>query len=250
MKSSQLLLAAKRVVKLLYWRTEEMFSSKWPLYVFGDSHAGYFRFGNTRDALVRVIQITGATAYGLTCDDSVSGAKRTIARLLRRIDRRSVVLFQFGEVDCAFSVWKRVQKNGSTPDQEVHEACQHYLAFLREVRELGFSEILVATVPPPTVSGWGGWQGAAVAAFRQQIDATLSQRTECARTFNQLLRSRSSSGGYRFIDVEADYLDQQSGVVRNELVVANDLHLNWRKARLINLTALARMGMPIHRRES
>jgi hypothetical protein len=233
----------KRVVKHDLWKMEEFFSNKTPVYIIGDSHAGYFRFDGAVNVLVRMMQIPGATAYGLVNENSISNSRKTIKRLLQKIDRRSVLVFQFGEVDCAFSIWKRVLANGTSPIDEVNEACESYLSFIKEVKELGFATILVATVPPPTVYDWGGWHGSPMAAFRQQIEATIHERTECARMFNHVLRSLANTGLYRFIDVESCYLDKETGLVKTELRMENDLHLNWTKAREINYNELKKMGV-------
>lgn len=235
--------SAKREMKRVYWSIEESLSDKTPIYIIGDSHAGYFLFKGVRSALVRVVQLPGATAYGLVEDKSTSGARRAINKLLRTVGRGSIVVLQFGEVDCAFSVWKRAHKNGTSPAEEVHEACKNYLSFIGELKQFGIGTVLVGTVPPPTVSDWKRWHGSPIAAFRQQIEATLEERTECTKIFNRILRSSANTGLFRFIDVESDYIDGITGLVKGELVIQDDLHLNWVRAREINLGALAKMGV-------
>lgn len=235
--------SAKRALKRVYWKIEESLSDKTPIYIIGDSHAGYFLFKDVSNALVRVLQLPGATAYGLVNDNSASGSRRAINKLLRNVGRRSIVVLQFGEVDCAFSIWTRAHKNCTSPFEEVHEACKNYLSFIGELKKCGIGTILVGTVPPPTVSDWKRWNGSPIAVFRQQIEASLEERTRCTKLFNQILRSSSNKGLYRFIDVESDYIDEITGLVKGELIIQDDLHLNWAKAREINLDALAKMGV-------
>jgi hypothetical protein len=191
---------------------------------------------------IRVFNVTGATAAGLTNPASKTRALPAFRFLLARLKREQTVLLTLGEVDVGFVIPMRCQRDGTAVRTHVGQAVGSYLNFVDEVRALGFQRILLATVPPPTIDDWSQWPGP-IGHLRKQVTASLAQRSAMAQLFNEMIRHQAPDHGCKMLDVENSFVDDH-GLVRPQLISPRpgDLHLANEAASSIYRQALLEAG--------
>lgn len=186
------------------------------LHCLGDSHAYVFEHVRERKMLqtteLIVTRVGGATAFGLANPNSATNALSVFRAALEAVPTTEPALFLVGEVDAGFLVWLRSQQRGTSVEAELAESLDRYARFVDEVRHTG-REVIVATVPLPTVLDYSTWAGLANA--RREVRATLEERTAATRRYNEGLRRWAAARGVRLLDTEADLLDERTGLVRD-----------------------------------
>jgi hypothetical protein len=186
------------------------------LWCFGDSHTWVFehveRTGILAATRLRVTRVGGATAFGLANPNSVTNALAVFTRELAAVPADDPVLFCLGEVDAGFLVWLRAQKRGTAVDDELADSLARYTRFL-DVVAAAHRDLVVATVPLPTVRDYACWAGPANA--RRAVRASIAERTAATRRYNEGLRAWARRRGARVLDTEADLLDPATGLVRD-----------------------------------
>ena len=246
--NEQVKIYAKLALTTLRWKCQDITHRSYKIInVLGDSHTRYFLFLQNsyplRSTYLRVFNITGATASGLSNPHSKTRAAMAFGFLLRRLDSSQSLLMQLGEVDCGFAIWIRATKYGTRAEDELERAFDHYMNSVTKARALGFDKIFIATVSPPTIEDWGLWRGP-IGHMRRQVAAGMVERSQLTRLFNQLLREGAAEFGYNFLDVEGLFTDLQTSLVRPELFSERpgDLHLSNEKAAKIFREALLVAG--------
>jgi len=215
------------------------------LTIVGDSHTRYFcymaKHHPLEHTMLRVFNVTGATASGLANPNSKTRAVWAFKTLLRRVPDKENLLIQLGEVDCGFVIWMRAAN--------LPEACQHadavlerYLEFVQWTKKSGFQNIYLSTVSPPTISDWSGWRGP-VAHMRRQVTAGIEDRAALTCYFNSRLRMFSGDD-YKFLDVEDGWADQ-NGYTLEPFVceTPGDLHLANAPSSEILREGLVKLGL-------
>jgi len=245
LSNEQLKIYVKLVLTILRWKWQDGVThrSYRIVNVLGDSHTRYFRFLQNhyplKSTYLRVFNVTGATASGLSNPHSKTRAAMAFGVLLRYLNKRQSLLIQLGEVDCGFAIWIRAAKKGTRAEDELKRAFDNYMASVRMAMDLGFKKVFIATVSPPTIEDWNVWRGP-IGHLRRQVAADIMGRSQLTRLFNQLLREGAETVGYTFLDVETLFTDPETSLVRPELFSdrPGDLHLNNHEAAKIFRKAL------------
>jgi hypothetical protein len=201
-----------------------------PLVFLGDSHARYFeraaeqgRFGARR---WRLCAVNGATAVGLRNPNAKTNAVEIFRRQVSRVRRDAVIVFQLGEVDCGFVMWYRAQKYRDTVDDQLDASIAAYFAFVDEMRARGYVNFVITGATVPTIKDGQDW--GIVANARREVTATLRERTNLTRRYNQRLEENAAARGLPFIDIWDETVDPATGLVRPFIIHPNpvDHHLN------------------------
>lgn len=183
----------------------------------GDSHVNVFarvnRAGCVPRMYLRGTVVQGATALGLANSKSRTNALEIYSEWLAKAPRRHVLLFLLGEVDVGYLVWKKSEKDGTTPRAVMEEALRRYAAFLSGYHDKGYRIVLV-TVPLPAVRD--GEVGGAMEALRPGLRAGQRERTTVTLEYNQALRDWARQHGAYLLDLDADLLDPATGLLREE----------------------------------
>ena len=186
--------------------------------VLGDSHARVFAEVGHRRALPRTwIDVTvasGATSIGLGNPDSKSDASRRFRSALKApvpVTRRTLVWL--GEIDCGSLIWV-LAENRSTPiSVQLERSLQSYQAFLTALVREGRPVALVSVVPP-TIADYTQWDG--LEGARNQVTATLEERTELTRTYNLRMREWADREGCGYLDLDPWLLDPSTGLLAEQ----------------------------------
>lgn len=216
------------------------------LHCFGDSHALAFRVvGRDRRLLPStwfdVVAIPGATASGLANPNSRTNALATYLRCLARLDHDSRLLFLLGEVDCGFLLWLKAGDSKLQLANEFESCIGRYTSFLEGVLDQGFRNVIVATVPLPTIvdyNTWAGLQGA-----RSLIAASIHDRTALTRLFNQRIREWCGQHNCMVLDYEDRITDPATGLVRSDLLDSKALDHHLQAAKFSDILASELRGL-------
>ena len=185
---------------------------------FGDSHVSVFdivaRFHLAR-TWCDVNDAGGATALGLANEASRSGAARMFRSRIARLPRHRTLLFMIGEIDCGYLLWLRAEGGMEPIEVGLQRSLDNYTGFLAEVRSGGRRRLIVSLVQLPAVVDYAAGQG--VPHNRAPIAATLAERTDLTREFNERLRRWALRNGCGLLDFETDTTDPSTGLVRPEL---------------------------------
>ena len=190
------------------------------LYCLGDSHVKMFQRLETGKCFERLVLrctiVGGATALGLVNPNSKTDALKRFRQELGYVSTRDHLLFLLGEVDCGFVIWYRANKYNMPVEAQFERSLANYQSYLLSVADQGYRNIIVCSVPLPTIVDGQTW--GEVADARKEVAATLAQRTELTLRYNARMRHFCGQEGLALLDFEQDILDQESGVVRRRFL--------------------------------
>ncbi len=216
------------------------------LHCIGDSHTMVFEnIAHShcwRNTEFRYCIVQGATATGLANPNSQTQAYPIFHKYLEEVHVADHLLFCLGEVDCGFVIWYRAQKYGESVTILTEQAVQNYTKLTDWCLERGFNNITICSAPLPTILDGQDW--GEVANKRKEISATLRERTELTRSFNQYLRSYASSHNIKYLDFEFETLDVEKQVVKDSFRNKNrfDHHLDQKALSDVLIPKLAHHG--------
>lgn len=181
--------------------------------VLGDSHVRVFEHwlflvGLPRTAF-EVVYVPGGTATGMGNRRSVSGAYRRFADRLAS-GARDLVLLNLGEVDTAYTIWRRADRDGTAVDKMFDGAVRNYIRFIEEVAAT--HPLVVLSAPLPTLADQAINPDPEV-KMRQEVSAPQRERTRLALRFNARIAEFCAEKGIPYLSADAVALGPD-GVVR------------------------------------
>jgi hypothetical protein len=187
------------------------------LHFFGDSHLrtvrSAFEAGLFAGVPCRFELVGGATAVGLRHPTSKTQALKVYRDSLLPYRPNIIPVFQLGEVDCGFVIWVRAQRHGESVRQQLEESLAAYLAFLIEIRDAGYRDLLVTSATLPTILD--GQLDGEVAHLRREVLATLRERTDLTLDYNAELARLCHANDLRFLDLTTDFIDPATRVLHD-----------------------------------
>jgi hypothetical protein len=205
------------MVRLLGHAWRALFVRTPPLRVLaiGDSHIRVFEHWYFLATLPRVrfevVYVAGATAGGIRNPQSVTEAGRIFRAAIDR-HRPDLVVVHLGEVDTAYTIWKRAERHGQNPRWMMKMAVERYWEFLQELHAERPLVVLGACLP--TLADQAA-PGDDVASTRSGVQASQQDRTALTLAFNAQVAERCSAAGIPFWDSSSVALGPD-GVVRDE----------------------------------
>jgi hypothetical protein len=212
----------------------------------GDSHAAMFRVvnssGRLKRTVIRATVVGGATAMGVANPNSRTNALQKFDTALRHVPRRDPIITMLGEVDCGFVIWYRAQKYGEPIDAQFELSLSRYQHFLERLVEQGFEEVIVCSAPLPTIRDEQTW--GEVANARREVTASQLERTHLTLKYNMKMAEYCADAGLKFIDLDPDLLDVQTGLIRPEYVNRDPLdhHLDGTTVTVLLTEKLRSLG--------
>ena len=148
--------------------------------VLGDSHVRVFEHWLFLVGLPRtafdIVYVAGGTATGVRNLKSISGAYRRFRDSLEN-SLHDVVLVNLGEVDTAYTIWKRADREGTSVDMMLDTAVRNYTGFIQEVSAA--HRVIVLSAPLPTLTDQAINPDPEV-TMRQEVSASQLDRTRLA----------------------------------------------------------------------
>lgn len=181
--------------------------------VLGDSHVRVFEhwlflFGLPHTAF-EVMYVPGGTATGMGNRKSQTGAYQRFSDRLA-LDRHALVLLNLGEVDTAYTIWKRADRDGTPVEKMFDGAVRNYARFIEEVASA--HHLVVLSAPLPTLADQAANQDPNV-TMRQEVSASQLERTRLALRFNARIAEFCSERGIPYLSSDSAALGAD-GVVR------------------------------------
>lgn len=201
--------------------------------VLGDSHIAYFRQAMQMIGLLpwqyQFCEAGVGTGIG-TGTGSATNAFETFRRFLRDKNRQSTVILQLGEAVCSFVIWYRAKLYNETVPDQLRASISAYVSFIHELRGQGFIDIVITGATLPTIRD--GDQMGAVARMRQEVTASLTERTKLTLDYNKALQTHARELGLRYLDITPDLIDPATKTIRPELRNPDpcDHHLDYQAA--------------------
>jgi hypothetical protein len=211
---------------------EALISRKPHWHIIGDSHVGSFQLAARRGLLTRpaiFTRVAGATAVGLRNPNSKTDALGVFRRALTPYNKNKIPVIHLGEVDCGFVIWYRAQKYGESIDTQFAQSVDALLAFVDDLRGMGYDRIVLTGATLPTILDGQDWGD--VANARREVTSTLTERTDLTLRYNARLREGTIARGLPFLDLTDDVLDPRTGLVSEAFRHPDptDHHLNPEK---------------------
>jgi hypothetical protein len=182
--------------------------------VLGDSHVRVFEHWLFLLAMPRtafeVEYVAGGTASGMGNRKSISGAYRRFSERLAS-SPHDLVLLNLGEVDTAYTIWRRADLKGIEVETMFEAAVQHYLRFIDEVAPT--HRLIVLSAPLPTLADQAINPDPEV-KMRQEVSASQLDRTRLAQRFNSRISAFCAERGIPYLSSDAAALGPD-GVVRS-----------------------------------
>ena len=209
------------------------------LYCLGDSHARVFERVREAHLLQRttldVTWVLGATALGMANPNSRSNALVDFRAALRGVPMQAPLVLLLGEIDCGYVLWYRAAHKGTNVREEFEQSLTNYTGFIEQLQDAGHTDVIVMTVPPPTIRDYATWGGLDNA--RRHVTASIEDRTRITAEYNERLREWAGRHGARVLDPEPDLMDPATGLVRDEFVNEDPLNHHLHPQRFAEVVA-------------
>jgi hypothetical protein len=181
--------------------------------------------GLLRPHLINCEIVGGATAYGLGNDASITQAYSKFTRAVARFADYDTILLMLGEVDCCVSMWNRAARRQEPVFEQIDPALAGIQRLIDWLRAQGKRDIVILGSILPTVADHEC--ALQLDAMRRAIGAGQRQRTELVLEFNARLRALAERNGLPYVDLTAETLNGESGLVDAAYLIegAVDHHL-------------------------
>ncbi len=196
------------------------------LYGLGDSHLRVFYYIKQQQMLsktsLRLKRVVASSAMGLPNFDSKTNARRIFeAFIASDVSPRDSLMFLLGEVDCGYVIWSRAQQHQLSVENQFERSLKHYQDFVLQVNERGYHNLILASVPLPTLRDGQDW--GEVGDQRRNITATLRERTDLTFQYNQRLRQFGQQHGFQYLDFAQDLLNPETNLLDDRFRDPNPL---------------------------
>lgn len=193
------------------------------LHIIGDSHSEVFNYINKQKQYKEKLYpfiVEGATVQGMTNPNSKTNALKYFKRYLQfNVRKYDYIGIMLGEVDCGFVIWYRMEQYSLSIEEQLENTLKMYEEFINYLIEKGFRNIILFSVPLPTIAD--DEAVGIVANLRNSISATQVERTKLTLKFNKLLKKLAKKYKLNMIDYSNDLL--------GENCIIQDKYLNKNK---------------------
>ena len=179
----------------------------------GDSHTEIFNGLNR----IKLIIISGATAYSISNPDSATGSYKRINKALSVTQpKKTGVILTFGEIDLRMHIHKQSRLQGRIPELIVHDTVSNYMSFVDTLLQRGFK----VYVNGPHSGG----------GYREDYDGLyqnstpLEERNDACFYMNELLRSECSARNICYASLCDIVIDSLTRKNRNSFFYDHHLH--------------------------
>lgn len=216
--------------------------------VLGDSHIRVFehwlfllRFPKV---YFQLVYVPGGTALGICNPGSKTQARARFEEALAA-DEYDLVLINLGEVDTAYTIWRRAEISGGDPYLLLDRAVKNYCSFLSVLRKKA-SAVAVISAPLPTLSDQSLNDDDSV-RVRGSVKISQHIRTEATLIFNNKIRLFCHEHEILYLNGDEDALGPD-GLVRPEWVESKRIdhhyarrpYASWLVSKLKNIDVLNR----------
>lgn len=183
------------------------------IHLVGDSHVW------TYDLIHPFIthHLGAATAFNLGSQSSQTGSFHKLQTVLNKIDKRdSVIVFEFGEIDCRLHIYNQFRKSNRTKSikQIIDKTISNYLKVVEEVAHRGYKVAILS--PTPT--------GVEENLYQKEFFANFKIRDRITRRFHQSLKEEAEKQGLIYLDLYSLVTAKKGGIMKKYR--QDEVHLN------------------------
>ncbi len=181
-------------------------------HVICDSH-GYVFAG---EKFFIVHPIGPATAYKLRYRGGTLRAKEKLFGLVSRLNKRSIIITTYGDLDCRIHIHKQFKLNDEKiPIRElIRRTVVNYCIALRQLKKLN-KKVIALSIPPASYQK---------NIYNAEFYAPQKLRAQMYREYNDLLAEECKRTGIKFVNTYK-YLADERGFTRKEYL-RDEIHLN------------------------
>jgi len=125
-------------------------------------------------------RIGAVLAYSLVKENSSQRGREKIFELLGSFEKDEIIIFLFGEIDIRCHLLKQTNNSTKNLSNVIDECVNRYVEFLIQIRELGYSVIVMA--PVPTSNNYDP---------EYPYFGNMIERNNCTNLFNEDLKNKS-----------------------------------------------------------
>lgn len=215
--------------------------SKKKVLAIGDSHIRVFEHSFFRYCFPRtefkVVYVPGATASGINNVNSLSQAYNIFRSALEQ-ERYDGIIVTLGEVDAAYTIWKRAQAHQASAENIVDDVVAKYQAFILSLHT--YAPTTVLSAPLQTIADCKGCNDK-TSQVRSSIDIPIQERTKLGLYFNRRIKCFCEEKSIDYLDLDPWSLGK-NGTVRSWLIhpknPCDHHYYRWRYALMIILKML------------
>lgn len=200
---------------------------KTSLFFIGDSHTNIWKYIKRNNFLplnIDIIAVKGIpskTAQGLAKEKN----KRLFLDSIFAVEQVDYLVINFGEVDCAFAIWSRMEKFGTTKDKEITYAVKQIENIAKMATSKNTKNIILLSPIIPLVKSYedNGYRrkdntNKATAnqarEKRRTVKASQKERTDLVLAFEEELKQMAEKNNFSFITINDILLDKKTKVVK------------------------------------
>ncbi len=171
----------------------------------------------------KVYRIGAVLAYSLNKTNTTLKGREKIFKLLKKIPKRSKILFSFGEIDCRAHIQKQVEKQQIEVSKVIDDTVKAYAEFLNEVQMLGYQVYVWNAIPN---------NGNFISKEFPAI-GTLEERINIVNEFNKKVKLFCENSGIFFITIIDELSDADNRIDKKYYM--DDIHLSHLAMDLLKL---------------
>jgi len=189
--------------------------------ILGDSHALCWKKRNNRFQR-KLVHVTGASAQGLTNENSRLQALSTFREHLSSSQDCDLIFLNFGEVDCNATIWMYKEKYNVSLRKQFFRSVKNYKKFIKKEVEPYFQKDKIFLLGPilPTIPTKNNLLQNS--KMRRQIDITQSTRTRITNLFNYYIANL----GYSHYTINHLLKNNETGLIDTKFHNEFNHHIN------------------------
>lgn len=183
------------------------------LHLIGDSHVWSYQF---RHPFV-VHHLGAATAYNLSNPQSSTQSLRKLQAVLPKINRRrSIIIFEFGEIDCRLHIYNFYRQNHrrKSLEQIIVKTISRYLQAVQVTKDQGFRVAILSPTPA----------GVEENIYKKEFFGNFKQRSSITSNFQRLLKNEAQKRGLMYLDLYSHVSSKDGGIKKKFRL--DEVHLN------------------------
>lgn len=193
------------------------------IHIIGDSHVLAFQH-----CVLKVYYLGAVTAYNLVNENSSSGGREKLFKVINSLKKGDTVLLVFGEIDVRIHIYNQYMKKRKKISIEklINNVIKNYSQVIEEIKEKKFKVGVYNIVPP-------GPQGN---IYDYPYYAEWKVRLKITLMMNGQLRKFCKKNGIFFVDIFDQVINPKmisERSFRRGKYIFDDVHLNDRVTKLV-----------------
>lgn len=211
------------LLKLLFCQFIRQLRGEKFIHIIGDSHTLAFQH-----CALKVHYLGAVTAYNLIKENSSSGGREKLFKVINSLKKRETIMLVFGEIDVRIHTYNQYMKKKRQVSIEmlINNVIRNYSQVIEEIKEKNFNVCVYNIVPP-------GHQGN---IYNYPYYAQWKVRLKITESMNKQLKNFCIKNGIFFVDIFDQVIHSEKISERNFRrgeYIFDDVHLNDRVTELV-----------------